>query len=82
MLSSNFAQLYVEYCFRGYFSGVQRSITGYVTKYAGNTETRSHRVIFPSPVQRSRELRVSPAIFPTGNNGTLRLRVSAFKKTL
>ena len=42
----------------------------------------AHRVIFPSPVQRSRELRVSPTIFPTGNNGTLRFRVSAFKKTL
>ena len=29
----NFAQLYFECCFRGYFSGVLRNVAGYVTKW-------------------------------------------------
>ena len=35
----NFAQLYFECCFRGYFSGVLRNVAGYVTKYMPGKET-------------------------------------------
>ena len=36
----NFAQLYFECCFRGYFSGVLRNVAGYVTKYAGKRDRK------------------------------------------
>ena len=36
----NFAQLYFECCFRGYFSDVLRSVAGYVTKYAGKRDRK------------------------------------------
>ena len=34
----NFAQLYFECCFRGYFPGVLKGVAGYVTKYVGKRD--------------------------------------------
>ena len=81
----NFAQLYFECCFRGYFSGVLRNVAGYVTKLkfvVSSTVLSSHLQAVSRVINSKNALPILDCFLFDLQDGTLSVTVSDSETTM